>query len=156
MKRMNGLKLKIPPPIVAIALMAVMWLAARLTPALLVPIPAHRALAGVIFLSAVMISLSGVIAFRRARTTVNPMKPETASSLVVVGIYRFTRNPMYLGLSMALLAWAVYLSNPLTLVFLPAFILYMNQFQIAPEEAALDARFGESFTAYKSRVRRWV
>jgi protein-S-isoprenylcysteine O-methyltransferase Ste14 len=98
----------------------------------------------------------GLVEFRRERTTFSPMKPENASALVVSGIFRFTRNPMYLGLLMFLLAWASYLSNGVALLGLPAFVLYMNRFQIAPEERALAALFGADFTAYKARVRRWM
>jgi len=84
------------------------------------------------------------------------MRPEKASSLVSSGIYKLTRNPMYLGLLLVLLAWAVFLSNALPFIFLPAFIIYINQFQIGPEEIALSSAFGQEFEAYKSRVRRWL
>jgi protein-S-isoprenylcysteine O-methyltransferase Ste14 len=150
------MKLKIPPPIVALAFGALMWLVARSVPRFGVTIPARGVFAGVLFIIGISIALAGVAAFRRARTTVNPLKPETASSLVTSGIYRFTRNPMYLGLLFALLAWSVLLANLLTLIFLPLFVLYMNRFQIAAEEAALAARFDEAFHAYRSRVRRWA
>jgi protein-S-isoprenylcysteine O-methyltransferase Ste14 len=97
-----------------------------------------------------------VVAFRRAGTTVNPMKPESSSSLVVSGIYAFTRNPMYLGFLFALLAWAIYLSHPAAFLVLPLFVWYMNRFQIEPEERALASLFGEAFTTYAARVRRWL
>jgi len=84
------------------------------------------------------------------------MTPQSASALVVSGIYRFTRNPMYVGFLFVLLGWAVWLSNGLSFLFLPAFVLYMNRFQIQPEERALHARFGQEFVAYTSRVRRWL
>jgi protein-S-isoprenylcysteine O-methyltransferase Ste14 len=84
------------------------------------------------------------------------MKPESSSSLVVSGIYKLTRNPMYLGLLLVLLGWAIYLTNVLVFLLLPAFILYINRFQIAPEERALTALFGQEFAAYKSRTRRWL
>ena len=76
--------------------------------------------------------------------------------LLTSGPYAFTRNPMYLGLLLVLLGWAAYLSNALACVFLPAFVLYMNRFQIGPEERALAALFGQAFLDYKNRVRRWV
>ena len=105
---------------------------------------------------ALLVAIAGALQFRRARTTVNPMKPDTASSLVTGGIYRFTRNPMYLGDALILLAWAVFLSNPITLAGVPLFVAWMNVLQIAPEERALKARFGEAFDLYCSRVRRWI
>ena len=84
------------------------------------------------------------------------MKPETASSIVTVGIYRFTRNPMYLGLAFALAGWAIYLANLAALLIVPIFVAYMTQFQIKPEERALLAKFGADFAAYMAAVRRWL
>jgi protein-S-isoprenylcysteine O-methyltransferase Ste14 len=100
--------------------------------------------------------VSGVVAFRRAQTTVDPIKASSASVLVSGGIYRFTRNPMYLSLLLALLAWAVFLSNPLALRFLPVYVLYINRFQIIPEECILASLFGTGYSAYKESVRRWM
>ena len=86
----------------------------------------------------------------------NPLKPDTSSSLVGSGVYKLTRNPMYLGFLMLLLAWAIYLSNAFALLFVPMFLVYMNRFQIEPEERALTSRFGQEFVAYTRRVRRWL
>ncbi len=84
------------------------------------------------------------------------MKPDTASSVVTAGIYRATRNPMYLGLALALAGWAMYLSNLVALLIVPAFVAYMTQFQIKPEERTLLAKFGPGFAAYMAAVRRWI
>ena len=100
--------------------------------------------------------LSGVISFRLAQTTVDPVHPERASSVVTTGIYRWTRNPMYLGFWLLLLAYAVKLSQPLALLLLPVFIGYMNRFQIIPEEQALERLFGDDYRNYCQRVRRWI
>ena len=83
------------------------------------------------------------------------LKPETASALVVAGIYRHTRNPMYVGFGLVLVGWGIFLGNALAFIFLPAFVLHMNRFQIRPEERALAKIFGPEFAAYQSRVRRW-
>ena len=96
------------------------------------------------------------MSFRRARTTVNPLKPETSAALVSTGVYSFTRNPMYLGMALALFAWAVYLSSVWSLLGPVLFALYITRFQIVPEERVLDGLFGASFAAYKKRVRRWL
>ena len=151
-----SLELKIPPPIVAVAIGVLMWLIARLTPAFAIAIPASRVLAGAIVALGVLISIAGVRSFRKARTTLNPLSPKSATSLVDFGIYRFTRNPMYLGLLLVLIAVAVFLRNPLALLGAPAFVLYMNSFQIRPEEAALTTLFGEKYIEYQTRVRRWL
>jgi protein-S-isoprenylcysteine O-methyltransferase Ste14 len=87
---------------------------------------------------------------------VNPLQPDAASSLVSGGVYRWTRNPMYLGMALVLLAWAVYLSSIAALAVLPLFIVYINRFQIEPEERALEARFGAQFERYRKAVRRWL
>ena len=151
-----SLELKIPPPIVAVAIGVLMWLIARLTPAFAIAIPASRVLAGAIVALGVLISIAGVRSFRKARTTLNPLSPKSATSLVDFGIYRFTRNPMYLGLLLVLIAVAFFLRNPLALLGAPAFVLYMNRFQIRPEEAALTTLFGEKYIEYQTRVRRWL
>ena len=101
-------------------------------------------------------ALPALLAFRRARTTVNPLRPERASTLVTTGVYRITRNPMYVGLMLALLAWSVFLASPLSLVGPVVFIAYINRFQIRPEEAVLTAKFGPVYEQYKSTVRRWL
>lgn len=102
------------------------------------------------------IVVAGVIEFHRARTTVNPLRPEAASAFVVSGIYRVTRNPMYVGMAIVLLAWAIYLSHPLSLLGVVAFVAYIQRYQIAPEEKALRALFPGAFEAYSREVRRWL
>ena len=102
------------------------------------------------------IALSGVVAFRRARTTINPVRASEASSLVNGGIYRLTRNPMYLGWALTLLAWALYLGNLIALVFVPIFVWYITRFQLKPEERILSELFGTDFVSYSSKVRRWI
>lgn len=151
-----SLKLKVPPPIVALATAATMWLIARQTRNFAIAIPASRLIAGALALLGVLIAVAGVRSFRKAQTTINPLKPESATSLVDFGIYRLTRNPMYIGMLLVLIAFAVLLSNPLALLGLAAFVVYMNRFQIAPEEAALTMLFGQKYTNYKTRVRRWI
>ena len=152
---MTSLELRVPPVAVALIAAALMWLLARV-----VPWPGDL-LGGLlaallIALAGVAVAVAGVVAFRQARTTVNPMKPETASALVVRGVYHLTRNPMYLGMALVLAAWAVWLGSAAAAAVLPAFTLYMTRFQIVPEERALAARFGEQFEAYRRRVPRWI
>ena len=96
-----------------------------------------------------------IIMFRREGTEVSPTSPANRK-LVTIGPYRFTRNPMYLGLLLELLGWAAFLANPLALLLVPAFVLYINRFQIKPEERSLSALFGGEYGAYRERVRRWL
>lgn len=103
----------------------------------------------------VMVVVAGIIAFRRAGTTVDPTRPEAASALVVSGIFRYTRNPMYLGFAVLLTAWAVKQASLWALLAVPLCVLYLDRFQIRPEERALRRRFAAQFDAYCRRVRRW-
>jgi protein-S-isoprenylcysteine O-methyltransferase Ste14 len=153
---MRVLELKVPPPVVALVTAVLMWLAARSLTDLAFIFPAGSLLALSLAAIGLIIAISGVVAFRRARTTLNPTKPEASSSLVSWGIYKITRNPMYLGLLLVLTAWAIFLSNWLAVLFLPVFVIYMNRFQIVPEEQALASLFAREFAAYQSRVRRWL
>ena len=109
-----------------------------------------------LILSGILLLLPAVLQFIQHKTTVNPLNPEKASRLVVSGLFRFSRNPMYLGMALLLLAWGIYLGNPLNIIIFIGFIAYMNCFQISLEEKALEALFGEEFSRYKARVRRWI
>ncbi len=153
---MRRISPRIPPVALTLIIAAVMGLTSWLVPAFAYVLPASRVVAVGLAGLGVCTGVAGVVSFRRAATTVNPLRPETASSLVVTGVYRFTRNPMYLGLLVVLLGWAVLLANAVAFVWLPAFVLYMNRFQIAPEESALASLFGPEFTDYRMNVRRWL
>ena len=153
---MHILELKVPPPGVMLVTAGVMWFASKTVPALEFALPAREVFAVLFAAAGLATSAMGIVSFVRAKTTVNPMQPDKASSLVVSGIFAHSRNPMYLGLLLILVGWAWYLSNVLAFLLLPGFVLYMNRFQIEPEERALSTLFGQAFVAYKSRVRRWI
>lgn len=102
------------------------------------------------------LAIAGIVQFAKAKTTIHPLEPQKANVLVVHGIYRHTRNPMYLGLVLVLIGWGIALSNAAGFVVIPLFMWYMTVFQIKPEEAALQEKFGESFSNYCQHVRRWV
>ncbi len=147
---------KVPPPLVALACAAAMYWLARHTPAAAISGHARLALAAVVGSAGLAVMLAGVVSFRVARTTVNPLKPESATALVTSGVFRYTRNPMYLGMLAILLAWAMFLASPAALLGVAAFWLYIQRFQIQPEEKALAALFGSAFADYMARVRRWL
>jgi len=119
-------------------------------------LPWRELAAGMLLIAALIIGLPAVLGFRRAKTTVNPLKPDAASALVVRGVYRWTRNPMYLAMLLLLIAWVCIVSNWAALAMLPLFVAYLNRFQIGPEERALQARFGAEFESYRRQVRRWL
>jgi protein-S-isoprenylcysteine O-methyltransferase Ste14 len=152
----HALELRVPPLAVVLIAALTMWALTAFVPQLAVALPWRSPVAIAFPLAGFMCALCGVIAFRRARTTVNPTTPKASSTVVTSGIYRWSRNPMYLGFLLALAGWAYYLSNPLAFIVLPAFVLYMNRFQIVPEERALTANFGAPYQAYKASVRRWL
>jgi protein-S-isoprenylcysteine O-methyltransferase Ste14 len=147
---------RIPPPLVGLLCAGAMGYAAAHTPSIDAPRLGLLAVALALGACGAAVMLAGVLSFRRARTTINPLMPDTATALVTSGIYRYTRNPMYLGMLLLLLAWAVYLSSPAALLGVVAFWLYIGRFQIRPEERALTALFGSAFTDYMGRVRRWL
>ena len=155
-RKFAWLELRIPPPVIAGAIAAAMWGLARAVPAMDVPNGARIPVAVVLAFAGVLLSACGIVTFRRARTTINPHKPEDAASLVSWGPYRFTRNPMYAGVLLVLLAWTAFLSSMLAVLGPIAFVLYIDRFQIAPEERTLQRLFGSEYLAYKSKVRRWL
>ncbi|WP_247596754.1 isoprenylcysteine carboxylmethyltransferase family protein [Hydrogenophaga sp. PAMC20947] len=155
MQGLNALETRIPPPVVALVLAFLMWNGSVWLGAVSPPAWRLALVAALVALGAVC-DLSGVWAFHRARTTVNPMKPGSATSLVTAGIYRWTRNPMYVGMVLFLTAGAVYLWSIWALPGPLAFVVYINRFQIGPEERVMRARFGEAYEAYCRRVRRWM
>lgn len=154
---MYQLELRVPPLAVLLIFGMLMYGVSQLTPRFNVEIDSSWLLFLVIFLvflSIAIIFLSA-LTFYRVGTTVNPLRPDLASSLVVCGIYQYSRNPIYLSLTLILLSWGIYLSNILSLVFIVLFVQYINRFQIEPEERALSKLFGEQFVQYQSQVRRW-
>ncbi|MDH4022573.1 MAG: isoprenylcysteine carboxylmethyltransferase family protein [Gammaproteobacteria bacterium] len=152
----NALELRIPPPAIAVLAAGAMWGIAAQMPVLAVPLVVRAAVAIGLALLGAGTTIAGVRAIRRAQTTANPLKPETATALVSGGIYTVTRNPMYLGLLALLVAWAAYLSSAWALLGPLVFALYITRFQILPEERALAALFGADYAAYRARVRRWL
>lgn len=153
---MKFLELKVPPPIVAIIFACLMYLSKIAVQFLSFSILPTQLISIVLFLLGSIIALSGVIHFKKAKTTVNPLAPESTSSIVTTGIYSYSRNPMYLGFLLMLFAWGIYLSNILSCVVAFGFVLYINRFQILPEERVLLELFGDLFKDYKNNVRRWI
>lgn len=153
---MNSLELKVPPVLLSIITAAMMWFTSILFPAVAFDIQWQDILTPIFLISGSACSLLGVIEFRKNNTTVDPRIPHQSNTLVITGIYKFCRNPMYLGFLFMLIAWAMFLSNLLAFTFLPMFIVYMNKFQIAPEERWMSEKFGEDFRLYMLKVRRWI
>jgi len=150
------LEKRIPPLLLVVIFGAAMWAIAFITPRLGVDRTLLATVTGAVFLAGVLFAVAGVVAFRRAQTTVDPRTPEASSALVRSGVYRYSRNPMYVGFALWLLAWAVFLDSGWALLGIVGFVFYMNRFQIAPEERALREQFGETFREYEQQVARWL
>ncbi|RZI44258.1 isoprenylcysteine carboxylmethyltransferase family protein [Herbaspirillum sp. HC18] len=152
---MKILELRVPPVALVVVFATIMWLLTRLVPAATV-VRLNWWAAVIPALAGGIVALAGVAAFRGAHTTVNPTTPEASSSVVTTGVYRWSRNPMYLGFLLFLVGWVLYLGNLGAALFLPLFVLYMNRYQIAPEERMLNQKFGSEYVNYTRRVRRWL
>ncbi len=153
---MKSLDHRIPPPLVALVIAVAMWATARFTPHWGITTEARTLLVVIFAVAGVVVTVSGARTFSRAGTTKNPMNPGAATVLVRSGIFRFTRNPMYLGLVLILVAWALFFAAPWALWGPLAFLLYMDRFQVRPEEAAMARLFGADYAEYCNQVRRWL
>ena len=145
-----------PPPVVTALFALMMWLIGSAFPALDFEFRPRGVAATTLVVLALVIGIAAVLGFRRAKTTINPLTPQASSALVVRGIYRWTRNPMYLAMLLVLVAWACIVANGAALAMLPLFVATLNRLQIEPEERALRARFGAEFENYRRKVRRWL
>lgn len=153
---MRALELTIPPPVVALVVGAAMWLASEQRISLPLPFTVRLAAFAVIAVAGGAFALAGDLEFKRARTTINPFKPENSTTLVTSGIYRVTRNPMYVGLTLVLVGWAAFLCSAWALPGPVVFVLYITRFQVVPEERALAVKFGAAYAQYTAHVRRWL
>lgn len=153
---MSSLELKVPPVLQVLIIAFAMYGLSGLFPNLQVTVFGTNWLASSLAIVGIALAIMGVLAFKKAQTTVNPHTPEKSANLVTTGIYHYTRNPMYLGMLLVLLGWAFYLSNVAALLVLPIFIIYMSRFQIQPEERVMMQNFGDEYQAYMIKVRRWL
>lgn len=153
---MSQLELKIPPLALFFLFGLLMYLAGWLTPDHAFDPLFRNSLAVLLLAASAVFGIGALLHFRTAGTTVNPLEPERSSALVTSGVFRLSRNPMYLALLLALVAWGLFLSNLYALALATLFVPYMNRFQIGPEERAMESGFGDAFTAYCRSTRRWI
>ncbi len=150
------LSLKIPPPVQALIFGVLMWVVARQVSGGQFQFELQLLVAILIAVAGVALVVTSILEFRRASTTIDPFNPEEASSLVASGVFRFSRNPMYLSLLLVLIGWFIWLGSLYNLAVLALFVSYITVFQINPEEAAMKSLFGEKYDQYCSKVRRWI
>lgn len=149
------MSLRVPPPILLLLSILGMYLLSCFYPVMTFDFDGKSLLISILCLIGVILGFTAIIAFAKANSTIDPRYPQKTSRLVTTGIYRFTRNPMYLGLVFFLFSAAFYFSALSCFVVVPVFIWVMNNFQIEPEEAVLLAMFGEDYQHYCQTVRRW-
>ncbi len=153
---MHFFELKIPPLLLMFIFALLIWLSSPLLPQSQLTFPVRLAVLVLCLGGGLLVTFLGALAFNRAQTTVNPVKPETSSSLVDSGIYRITRNPMYVGMTLALAGWALFLNSPISLIFTLLFSVYLTFFQIKPEERMLRKLFQQEYINYCAKVKRWL
>lgn len=151
-----NLELKVPPVVIMFFSIILMYLVSKVFSSFNTDFLFQTFLSIETLISGIVVSIAGVYVFKEEKTTVNPMKPESSSKLVTNGIYKFTRNPMYLGMAIVLFSYLIFLGNILNIVNIVLFVIYMNKYQISPEERYLEKLFGDEFSSYKSKVRPWI
>jgi len=145
---------KIHPPVLTVIFIAIAYILKRTIP---IPFVVSSVLENIGFVLVVIGFLFGVaafLAFRKARTTLDPHGK--VSAIVTDGIYRFTRNPIYLAFLLMLIGFPLNSGNYWGSLLSPVFVIFMNSLVIEKEEAYLEKKFGDVYTSYKSRVRRWL
>lgn len=145
---------KIPPPIVTLICGLTIYFSRTLFPNTQGYLSSSIAI--ILFLLAILILLAAVLSFKKQGTTVNPLEPEKASSLIISGLFKYTRNPMYLAMVFILLSLTSKYNAIGGVVGTTLFVFYISKFQIIPEEQALQRKFGEEFERYKEKTRRWI
>lgn len=148
--------LLIPPPLLVALFAGLMWLLAERLPLGGFAFAGQRPLAGLVLLAGLGLMAAAAWTLFRAHTTVNPLRPERASRLVTGGVFAWSRNPIYLGDVLILLALALGFGNAVNFLLLPPFVWLLGRCQIRPEERALQRLFGDEYRAYCARVRRWL
>ena len=147
------LKTKIPPPIVTLLCIGIIYLFEN---KIEYSQPDFKAIGIIFLILGFIIIFLAVLKFIKIKTTVDPTRPHKTSNLVISGIYKITRNPMYLGMLFLIIAYTIYTNNVVGSIIIPIFIFYINKFQIEPEEIEMRKKFGESFENYCKKVNRWL
>lgn len=150
------MKLLIPPPIIVALCVGLMWLLARLLPIDALAFAPQPTVTVILLVVAAALMSIAAWQFARAHTTINPMRPANASSLVTGGVFAYSRNPIYLADLIVLFAATFWFGQLAGFAVCALFVVTMNRLQIAAEESALAARFGDDYDTYRRRVRRWI
>lgn len=142
------------PPVVALVFVLVAYFLGRFIPLPFVMPSVLRYVGAALVVVGVLLGLGAFLEFQKARTTLDPHGSTT--QIVTSGVYRFTRNPIYLGFLLMIIGLPLYLGFVWGIVLAPLYIFLMNHLVIQHEEQYLERKFGDVYTSYTSRVRRWV
>ena len=148
------MKTKIPPPIIALICIFINYLSTYLINP--IKFPNIEIIGGLILLLGVATAVLATLLFKKDQTTVNPRNPEKTTTLVTNGIFSITRNPMYLGLFLSISSTILFFGSWFGIIILMFFVWYINKFQIIPEEEAMEKLFGNNYSEYRQKVRRWI
>lgn len=155
-ERRHPLENTVPPPLAVVLIGVVMAVIAWFTPAVEIGSSVRFVGGGIAIALGALVVVQGARTFWRNKTTINPVDLESASALVTSGVFRFSRNPMYVGFTAMLVGWVVCLAAPWAILGPVAFVLFTNRFQIVPEERVMRAKFGQAYDDYRAKVRRWI
>ncbi len=155
-ERRHPLENRVPPPLMVVLIWGAMAVIAWFTPAVEIGSYVRFPIGGIVIALGALVVVQGARTFWRNKTTINPVDLESASVLVTSGVFRYSRNPMYVGFTAMLVGWAVCLAAPWAILGPVAFVLFTNRFQIIPEERVMRDKFGQAYDDYRSEVRRWI
>ena len=145
---------KIPPPLVVLILVISTFFSSKKID--LIQIPFQTSISIFILSIGILILLNPVLKFKKSKTTINPIKFKKVNKLVTSGIYKYSRNPMYLGLLMIVISSSIFYLNIYSILTPLFFYIWINRFQIKREEIFLTEKFGEDYLSYKKKTRRWI
>ena len=145
---------KIPPPLVVLILVISTFFSSKKID--LIQIPLQNLISIFILSMGILILLNPVLKFKKSKTTINPIKFKKVNKLVTSGIYKYSRNPMYLGLLMIVISSSIFYLNIYSILTPLFFYVWINRFQIKREEIFLTEKFGKEYLLYMTRTRRWI
>ena len=146
--------IKIPPPILVLILITSNYFSQNRLE--IIYLPYKHSTSVLILLVGSLILINPVFKFIKSKTTVNPVKFKKVNKLVTSGIYKYSRNPMYLGMILIIISTSIFYLNYFSVVTPFIFYFWINEFQIKREEIFLEEKFGKEYLSYKSRTRRWI
>ena len=146
--------LKIPPPLLVLILVVSNYFSSKKIDLIL--IPNQNIISFIIFLIGLIILINPIVRFIKSKTTIDPIKFKKVNKLITSGIYKFSRNPMYLGLLMIVISTSIFYLNIFSVATPILFYFWINRFQIKREEIFLTEKFGKEYLLYKTKTRKWI